>query len=140
VGAGAPGRAFATYEDPNGRTRIAVPGSTISVTHPETKEGQRWRVEAIEPDSMTLRNIDSGEQARMPVRPRTRAEQRHSGGVRMGEDLSEAADSEPPLVLPGRAREMGSSSGAASAGGQQGAGMGGPMGGGMGMGPGGGQY
>jgi hypothetical protein len=41
VGTGAPGRAFATYENPEGETRVAVPGSEIVVTHPVTADRRR---------------------------------------------------------------------------------------------------
>lgn len=100
VGVGAPGRAVATYEDAEGRTRLAAPGGQIVVTNPATRESQRWRVVAVEPDAVVLRNADTGEESRMPVQPRSLAEQRYWGAKRMSDDLRQAQEAK--RVVPGR--------------------------------------
>lgn len=100
VGVGAPGRAIATYEDAEGRTRLAAPGGQIVVSDPSKHETQRWRVVAIEPDALVLRNSDTGEECRMPVQARSLAEQRYWSAKRMSDDLKQAQEAK--RVVPGR--------------------------------------
>lgn len=118
LGAGAPGRAFATYEDAEGRTRLAAPGGQIVVTNPDTRESQRWRVVGVEPEAVILRNSDTGEQTRMPVQPRSGAEKRYWGAKRMSDDLSQGTTDKRVVpgrgaVLPGGAAAAQSTQGAA---------------------------
>jgi len=126
TGKGAPGRAFATYEGPDGRTRIAVPGSQISVTDPATKRGQRWRVTGVKPDGLVLRNADTGEETSLRVQARSRAEARYYGAQRLSADMTNAQEHQ--RVEPG----AGVTALGTAGGGAQGGAMGGMGAGGMG--------
>jgi hypothetical protein len=126
-GAGAPGRALATYEDGEGRTKLAAPGSVLRVTDPQSKESQSWRVQAIRPDSVVLRNQQTGEETVMRAQGRSRAEQRYFGARGLSGQFGAQTDG----VVPGRSTTI-PQEGAAGGGG-----MGGMMGGQGMMGPGG---
>ena len=120
VGVGAGGRAFATWEDPSGQTRLAVPGSVVSAFHPLTRERQSWRVVGIEPEALVLRNQKTGETVKARAEPRSRAEQQYWGGKRLSEDLTAAEGDR--RVLPGRGTVLpgGTGAGAAAPGGGMG--------------------
>ncbi len=139
VGAGAPGRAMAVWENADGESRVAVPGSELVVSDPVTHETQRWRVVGIEQEAVSLRNSDTGEQVRVRPQARSRAESRYWGARQVSGALSEAQQA--GRVEPGRGLQApGGTAGAGGAGGMGGGGMGmgGPPGGGGGAMPGGG--
>jgi len=132
VTAGTPGRAFFTWEGPEGETKVATPGSEVYVTHPVSKETQRWRVTAIERDGVLLRNSSTGESARLRPQARTRAEKRYWGARRLSDDMGGAQERQE--VLPGRGFEAPGGAGSAGGAGAMGGGMGMGGAGGMGMG------
>jgi len=135
LGGGAPGRAFATWEDPNGRTRIMKPGQTVTVEDELAETVQRWQVISIEPDSVTLRNPRSGATVTKRAEPRSRGERKYRGLRALS---GEAADAqEDDRMLPGAARTLPSgTTGAATGGGMSGMAGAGEMGMGAGMAPG----
>jgi hypothetical protein len=125
TGAGAAGRAFATWEDPDGRTRIMKPGQTLRVADPATETSQSWRVISVEPDVVVLQNPRTGERVRKYVEPRSRAEKRFHSTNALTDDMR--AQQEAGLMIRGEARDL--PGGAAQAAGGMGGGMLGGMGG-----------
>lgn len=136
TGAGSQGRAFAAWEGPDGVTRVATPGSQISVTDPATRRSQRWRVTGLKADSVQLRNVESGEETTLRVQGRSRAESRYSGARRLSGALTDTDERNASEPGAGATVLSGGGGGGAAGGMMGGAGMNGP-GGGMG-GPGGG--
>jgi len=127
LGAGSAGRAFGTWEDHTGRTRILKPGQTLRVSDPITETSQNWRVISIEPDAVVLQNPRTGEQVRKYVEPRSRAERRAQGARALADDLR--SRQEAGLIIRGEARDLPGGATSQPAGGM---GMGGEMGGEMG--------
>jgi len=131
VGAGAAGRAFATWEGPDGRTRLAKPGQELVVGDPVTEQAQRWRVVSIRDDRVILRNPRTGESVQKRTEARSRGERQYSGRRSLADDAASMGDE--TRVLPGRGTSLPGGTAGAAAGAAGGMGMGGE--GGMGMGP-----
>lgn len=132
--AGAAGRAFATWEDPTGRTRILKPGQTLRVEDRASERTQTWRVVSVEPDAVTLQNPTTGERVRKRAEPRSRQERVSHGRRTLAEHYRE--EQEAGRIISGEARDLllGAGTGGAGGGGMMAPGMGGGEGGTMGPG------
>jgi len=132
--AGAAGRAFATWEDPTGRTRILKPGQTLRVEDRASERTQTWRVVSVEPDAVTLQNPTTGERVRKRAEPRSRQERVSHGRRTLAEHYRE--EQEAGRIISGEARDLllGAGTGGAGGGGMMAPGMGGGEGGIMGPG------